>query len=320
MNWKNSKRSGFTLIELLVVIAIIAILIALLLPAVQQAREAARRSTCKNNLKQLGLACHNYLETHSTFPPSQVASGSCRDNSSDPAASHPSPCSMNLSGLVLLLPFIDQANLYNQFNFNAAFNTRVDNSGTALCGGSASANATIAQANPNPPVFDCPSDSSVSYNSGYRFRTNYDFVVPYDHLTCSIWDTRGANTKTMFEDGSRCRPRDVTDGLSNTAMMGETRKACCLNGSNATWYGRGWVQVGVSFNHNPPNRFERLPWNPPSASFDILGDWTNTGSFHEGGCHMMLGDGSVRFLSENISSSIRKNLDLIADGNVLGEI
>src|SRR5690606_31174603 len=122
-----------------------------------------------------------------------------------------------------------------------------------------------------------------------------------------------------FEDGSKCSPRDVTDGLSNTAMVGETRKGCCLNGSNAEWYSRGWVQVGLSFEHNPPNRFERLPHNPPNASMDILGDWTNTGSFHEGGCHVLLGDGAVRFLSENLAYSLRSNLDRIGDGNVLGE-
>jgi len=307
-------KKGFTLIELLVVIAIIAILIALLLPAVQQAREAARRSTCKNNMKQLGLALHNYLETHRVFPPSQLASGSCQSG-----ASNPSACSMNLNGLVLLLPYIDQAPLYNKFNFNAAFDTRVDDAGTPMCAGTASGNISVAQAQPNPSVFDCPSDASASYNAGYRFKTNYDFVVPYAHKTCSIWVTRGKTTKTMFEDGSKCQAKDITDGMSNTAMMGETRKACCLNGANAEWYGRGWVEVGVNFAHNYPNRFERLPWNPPSANFDILGDWTNTGSFHEGGCHLLLADGGVRFLSENVHSSIRSNLDLIADGNVLGE-
>lgn len=308
------KKKGFTLIELLVVIAIIAILIALLLPAVQQAREAARRSTCKNSMKQLGLALHNYLETHTVFPPSQLASGSCRTG-----ASNPSNCSMNLNGLVLLLPYIDQAAWYNKFNFSAAFDTRVDSDGTAICAGTASGNISVAQANPNPSVFDCPSDSSTSFNAGYRFKTNYDFVVPYDHLTCSIWVTRASSSKTMFEDGSKCQAKDIIDGMSNTAMMGETRKACCLNGANAEWYGRGWVEVGVNFAHNPPNRFERMPHNPPHASFDVLGDWTNTGSFHEGGCHVLLADGAVRFLSENIHSSLRSNLDRIADGNVLGE-
>jgi len=226
---------------------------------------------------------------------------------------------MNLSGLVLLLPFIDQAPLYNSFNFNEAFRTRISSDGYPLCGGTASNNISTAQANPTPVVFDCPSDASVAFNNAWRFNTNYDFIVPFDHLACSVWDTRASSTKTMFEDGSRARPRDVTDGLSNTAMMGETRKGCCLNGSHATWYSRGWVQIGLSFRHNPPNRFERLPHNPPNPNFDILGDWTNTGSFHEGGCHVLLGDGAVRFLSENISSSIRSNLDLVSDGNTLGE-
>ena len=104
MPHKGCRSAGFTLIELLVVIAIIAILIALLLPAVQQAREAARRSQCKNNLKQLGLALHNYHGTHSVFPPAEVANGYCTDNNSTPP-----PAAMNLNGLVMLLPYLDQA-------------------------------------------------------------------------------------------------------------------------------------------------------------------------------------------------------------------
>ena len=308
------RLRGFTLIELLVVIAIIALLIALLLPAVQQAREAARRSQCTNNMKQLGLALHNYLDTHKVFPPSQIANGDCA------TTGNPSPCSMNMNCLVMLLPFLDQAALYNTFNFNQAFGTGVHASyiGNAICGGTATPNADAATANPMPSVFSCPSDSSVAYSAGYRYRTNYDFMAPHDHLACSVWVTRGSS-RFMFEDGSKCNPKDVVDGLSNTAMMAETRKASALNGSNADWFRRGWCQVGLSFGHNPPNRFERLPWNPASTAFDILGDWSNTGSFHEGGCHVLLGDGAVRFLSENLHSSIRTNLDRIADGNPLGE-
>lgn len=308
-----SKLRAFTLIELLVVIAIIAVLIALLLPAVQQAREAARRSQCKNNLKQIGLALHNYLETHQVFPSSQFGNGDCR------AGTNPSPCSMNMNGLVMLLPYMDQAAWYNKFNFNQAFGTRISSDGKPLCGGTASANIAVAQSQQTPVVFSCPSDSSASYSTTYRYRTSYDFIVPFDHTSCNIWDSRSPTTRTMFEDGSKCRPRDVTDGLSNTAMVGETRKGCCLNGSNGDWYSRGWVQVGLNFGHNSPNRFERLPYNPPNANFDVLGDWTNTGSFHVSGCHVLLGDGGVRFVSQNLDFSIRNNLDRVADSNVLGD-
>ncbi len=112
---KHRSYRGFTLIELLVVIAIIAILIALLLPAVQQAREAARRSSCKNNLKQWGLALHNYHDTYKQFPPSAVNPGSYRSNSFVPRGKI-----RNHTGYLYLLPYVDQAPLYKKINFNRA--------------------------------------------------------------------------------------------------------------------------------------------------------------------------------------------------------
>lgn len=102
-------------------------------------------------------------------------------------------------------------------------------------------------------------------------------------------------------------------------MMAETLKGCCLNGSNGEWYGRGWCQIGLTLRHNPPNRFEREPYNPSQYPKMILGDWTNTGSMHTGGTQILMADGGVRFLSQNTAASIRKSLDLIADGTVLGE-
>lgn len=108
---KSSR--GFTLVELLVVIAIIGILIALLLPAVQAAREAARRSQCTNNLKQLGLALHNYHATHQVFPPSGIGHGCTTDARSDPLI-------LNLNGLVLLFPYIEQMPIYSKWDFKQA--------------------------------------------------------------------------------------------------------------------------------------------------------------------------------------------------------
>src|SRR5262245_1420982 len=117
-----TRRRGFTLIELLVVIAIIAILIALLLPAVQQAREAARRTQCKNHLKQIGLALHNYESTHTVFPPSSTSPpGSGPWYYPVYGASQPSHPSIHLHSFAsLILPYIDQANSYNQINYNVS--------------------------------------------------------------------------------------------------------------------------------------------------------------------------------------------------------
>ncbi len=322
-------RQGFTLIELLVVIAIIAILIALLLPAVQQAREAARRTQCRNNLKQLGIALHNYHDTHSVLPPGQVASGNCAGTAGLP------PLVMNLNGLVLLLPFIDQAPLYAKLDFNKAFQTHrgtVANGSTGtiipLAGGEATTNGALISG--RMAAFECPSDGSVApdgtsstYNhpgGNAKNRTNYDFIVfRSSHTSCNIWQTRTATQKCMFEDGSFCNFRDVTDGLSNTAMMAETQKDCCVNGSNANWGSRGWVQVGLSLEMSPPNNTWYTTSGVLTNYAPRIGDWGRTSSKHTGGIHILMGDGAVRFLSENVEGALRTNLDRIGDGKVLGE-
>lgn len=307
---------GFTLIELLVVIAIIAILIALLLPAVQQAREAARRTECKNKLKQFGLALHNYHDTYRTFPPAQIDSGSCASGTRPATAS-------NLNGLVFLLPYLDLNNMYEQLNFNLAFDDYASGGSIPLYGGEASTNgALIAQ---EFSIFSCPSDigpvgasTSTTYNppSGTPDqRTNYDFIVYYNNYnTCNNWQGAGVN-RTMFDDNSKCRIADITDGTSNTVAMAETRKACCGNGSNANWGGRGWVQNGLSLRLTKPNNTfyggtDRKP---------LLGSWAYTGSWHPGGIQVMLADGSVRFISDTTDATTRLNLERIADGQVLQE-
>lgn len=193
------KRRGFTLIELLVVIAIIGLLIALLLPAVQQAREAARRSQCRNNLKQLGLALHNYHDTHSAFPPGVVAADGDLANGMH-------------SAFTLLLPQLEQANTYNQYNFGVPWKDPVNKSaaGTALSS------------------LLCPSSiGGLPQNGGFELpATDYAFSKGTRAWLCLKSARSG-----MFDVNSRIRTGDVKDGLSNTFAMGEAMTASTLSGA-----------------------------------------------------------------------------------------
>jgi hypothetical protein len=239
---------------------------------------------------------------------------------------------VNLNGLVMLLPYIDQAGLYNKLDFNEAFDDYMSTlatlsvaAGLTLSGGTAVNNAAVV--NRVMPAFTCPSDpgpdtasTSTTYNlpgGEPEHRTNYDFVVyRSSYLSCNLWKSRGT-VRSMFEDGSYCRIRDITDGTTNTAMMAETRKACCANGSNANWGGRGWVQIGLSLRSFPPNLTTRITSGVLTEYKPKLGEWGSTGSYHVGGIHILLADGSTRFLSDNVDLAIRTNLEQIADGNVL---
>lgn len=307
-------RSGFTLIELLVVIAIIAILIALLLPAVQQAREAARRTQCKNNLKQLGLALHNYHDTANVFPPSSV--GRCT-----------TPL-LNTNGLAFLLPMIDQSPLYNTMNFSVAFSTYVSmGTGTATNDPTTVGNADAVKR----PItaFLCPSDPGVvvhpettahygisATNTGTGgAKTNYDFSTAPFYNTCENWGTTASTSRRMFGENSKCRMGDITDGSSNTVAMAETT-LMVYNGRTAAWGYRGWVMPGIDL---VSQRINDWTYTGQPTIPGRLGSWSRSGSLHTGGIHVLLADGSVRFISENIDTVTRQRLAYMADGNVLGE-
>ena len=189
-------RRGFTLIELLVVIAIIAILVALLLPAVQQAREAARRLQCKNNLKQMGLALHNYHGTYNTFPPGVIAKSDNLQN-----AMH--------SGLTLLLPQLEQGTVSARYDFDLSWRDP----------------ANVAVTNVAISVFRCPTAGApVPQSGGYPLPgTDYAFSKGPRAYLC----LRGVGGG-MFDVNSRIRTADVLDGLSNTFAMGEAATAANL--------------------------------------------------------------------------------------------
>ncbi|MFK7777796.1 MAG: DUF1559 domain-containing protein [Gimesia sp.] len=310
MKKNNVKIRGFTLIELLVVIAIIAILIALLLPAVQQAREAARRSQCKNNLKQIGLAIHNYHETHRVFPP-----GYCGDP--DNSCSNVDSNKNGWGWGSFILPYIDQAPLYNKLGVGGGKQT--------VC-----STPSGAQASPNvgdPDLQDtvlsayiCPSATDPQINParepGGHGKSNYAGVAGVD------WS--GVHSATgltaIFVDGTKyvTRMRDFTDGTSNTFAVGEKYRrdldSTLTSQTTGEYYGATWV--GITPDIRAAAVVGRLA--PTGSSYSVNGGSVNAfASQHVGGAQFLFIDGRVRFISENMDQDKLSAIGVGNDGTVI---
>jgi prepilin-type N-terminal cleavage/methylation domain-containing protein len=330
------KRRGFTLIELLVVIAIIAILVALLLPAVQQAREAARRAQCKSNLKNIGVALHNYLETHTVFPYA-VSHGNAWAGAGARASfvGPPTHGLLNHKGWLMLLPYIDQAPLYEQFNPDYCTGTGTHPahpSFNACQGGLEPGTApnnndviveTVIQ------TFLCPSDdgepTSRHTDQHYRAKTggldaaktSYGFSVRRYSSTVNNWNRDSTTSRRMFGVNACASEKHVKDGMSNTAAVVETT----LNVSSGVgqhWAYDHWVGGGVDLQAGPSINNWRINATNPGTPGRLYA-WSQAGSQHVGGCHVLLGDGAVRFLSENIDNTTRARLTYINDQNPVGD-
>jgi prepilin-type N-terminal cleavage/methylation domain-containing protein len=343
MNRKShslQKTGGFTLIELLVVIAIIAILIALLLPAVQQAREAARRTECKNKLKQLALALHNYHDTHSVFVYGVLGPGWC--------GTAPFNKTVNQKGWVQVLPFMDQAPLYNQFNSNNPAGDMIRAPGGPLVGsGSAALPAGAGNdriVSTKLTIFLCPTDSNDTHqrtnDANYRISaassaaapplypalTNYDFNI---WRNCTPWDQIPGTSRDQrrpFGSHASSKIADFVDGTSNIVLLAETIRNV-FDGPPPAWGVYKHVGDGVDFGH--ATQYRKLNdwgcciWTTPAWSqgniTGKLGEFMNPGSLHTGGMHVAMGDGTVRFISENIDTTTRTRLGQIQDQNPVGE-
>lgn len=277
---KNCRsRKGFTLIELLVVIAIIAILIALLLPAVQQAREAARRSTCKNNVKQIGLALHNYHETYNTFPAAWFRNGSAEPG---------------WGWGVAILPAMDQKPLFDQLN------TSVNPIPVA---GNANTQTVL-------PAYRCPSDTgpAINANRGNHGTSNYMGVFGSNSAGSATIN----NGDGIFSASSSISFRDITDGSSNT--VGITERAYGRVGT-VTYNGAIWAGMYEAGRNASTIRGIQ---NTGANRINGTEAWAAS-SQHTGGVHFLLMDGSVRFISENIDGATMEDLAQRNDGDVIGE-
>ena len=343
---KKRMLRGFTLIELLVVIAIIAILIALLLPAVQQAREAARRTQCRNNMKQLGLALHNYHDVFARLPVGSgmnPAPGYCQSlggsgNNCPPWGG--SGVWKSGDRLVKLLPYIDQAPLYNQVDFanDVEGCYGAGNAPDANCGGN-TANQIL---NINMPAFLCPSDDGNSIH-GSRSTSNYGWSIgsqnmPSRNGSCTAYPKffpgdhgntgHGNNNNARLISGVfgrlnwSSRIADIQDGTSNTIMMGEVRPACSDHHWGGWWDGnRLWTATTGPINFPIRCRGEAADLeNPEDCNWHR--NWQTSQAFrsrHEGGAFFLLGDGSVQFLSENVDYATYQRLGGRHDGEVVGQ-
>jgi len=276
-----SPRRGFTLIELLVVIAIIAILIALLLPAVQQAREAARRSQCKNNLAQLALAMLNYEMAHGVLPPGCV-------NTTGPIETAPE--GYHISWTVNLLPYLDQTPLFREFDFDK---------------GAYEQSELVTKARMS--VLQCPTDPGA-----YPDMAQSSYAGCHHGVEAQI-DVD--NDGVLFLNSS-VRYRDIIDGSSNTIFLGEKQITLgdlnWLSGTRSTLRNTGstpnsLVVRGTQFHTQKPAEFEDAT---------VVGGF---GSWHTGGGQFALGDGSVRFLNERIAIETYQHLGSRNDDNFVGE-
>jgi prepilin-type N-terminal cleavage/methylation domain-containing protein len=338
-----NRRKGFTLIELLVVIAIIAILISLLLPAVQQAREAARRTQCRNNLKQLGLAVHNYESSHTTLPSGYISFGRYSQITTLAADDFDAVTWDGTPGWgwgTLLLPYLDQAPLATALNaslpiWDLSHSTAVTTKLPAfLC-------PSVSGSHDALTVVDAANAPLLKQGRQVRLGRSH-YVASHGQEEC--WGDCGGPSGghngdvARIADGpfyrnSHTRFRDVADGLSNTVLLGEHTSRL----SDKTWVGvvpSAVVFPRLSSPDNAPESAAGLVFvhsGPAIGEADLFGNpiihppnyptlhVCQMQSEHTGGAHCLMGDGAVRFISENIHRPTFAAMTSIREGEVVGE-
>jgi prepilin-type N-terminal cleavage/methylation domain-containing protein len=309
------RRHGFTLIELLVVIAIIAVLVAILLPAVQQAREAARATQCKNNMKQLGLALHNYEGTFGLFPPS-TTSGFNRGVWQYTLTSSERDPNLHLHSFAsLILPNLDQTAVANRIDYNVS----------ALAAG-----ANREMASKIIPAYRCPSYAGAMYSTDNLYANNtmaFGAATPNtfairNYVTLGAKTVLGLSGQASFPaegvmfPGSRTRIADITDGTSNTLVLAETKEekaAVWIDGTSACVAARFFNPSFPPPAGNYGGRSVSINYQPYYNGTGIVQNW-GPSSNHTGGATHLVADGSVQFLSENLSADLYDAMVTRANG------
>ena len=337
MSHKHPPRSAFTLIELLVVIAIIAILIALLLPAVQQAREAARRTQCKNNVMQLGIALHNYQMAFEMLPPGV-------SNPSGPVLNEPK--GYHMGWITQILPYLEQQNAFRKIDFKQSVYAKQNQQVRShMVSG-----------------FRCPSDPTA-YKTGYQVDGASFELSSYVGIHNDVEAPIDENQNGVLFLNSSVRYEDVTDGSSNTIYVSEARGELNPVAANLGWMSgtRATLRNGLVFTPAPVQRaggggvpagavavteddppvdaadgeapadaapamtvmlhdsqYEIIPLDPDTGKA-LLTYVGGLGSYHTGGWHNLMGDGSVRFISQNINTAAFRYLLNRHDGELVGE-
>jgi len=337
----SQRRRAFTLIELLVVIAIIAVLIALLLPAVQAAREAARRIQCVNNMKQLGLALHNYVSANNTLPPGRIWAPI-------PGSAFPEIFSgaQNTTWFCMMLPLIEQGALANSFNFSLGAEGVPGGGLNSVMG--FFANSTVSST--KIASFQCPSDRQNQFqvNPGYQGGLLSTFMFTKGNYAVSWGNTNwggrlgsslsGQYLRSAFGHDGNITLASITDGTSNTVFIGEVLQGALNDIRGVMWSsisGGGSfmtrftpngtkdflnLQSGGDFLNNDPGLFctsepvQQLPCVPQAGDSDAF---AGSRSRHAGGVNVGFGDGSVRFIKSSINPVTWIGLNTISGGEVI---
>lgn len=285
----RTARRGFTLIELLVTVAVISILVALLLPAVQQAREAARRASCQNNLKQIGIALHTYHEMQEALPPGWVSSN-------------------QVGWTTFILPMLEQNTVYNKLNFSSKWVSDTTNPVITM------------------KILRCPSDwGRPTLSTPSAARSTYPGVSGSTLIsTATVFVSTGTSpTMGTFGENSRRRFKDFIDGQSHTTIVGERRsRGPTTNpGGDTLWIGvtDDNTQQGQAYAIGDCDPSNLLNYHGTSANGTTKGNLSGFSSVHTGGAFFLFGDGSVKFLNDSVESLTYSRLATVNDGKLLGQ-